>query len=130
MTVMKHFGRVVGLSLGRVFFYFRLTFTFQLLDKLCSQASSLLPSGTCLQFSSRISFSIPTARRFSSNVANSRSRASASIFFARKIPQEYVHSVRIELAKLILVGTTITYAYQATGDPDCTVDRQTTSSTI
>ena len=64
MTVMKHFGRVVGLSLGRVFFYFRLTFTFQLLDKLCSQASSLLPSGTCLQFSSRISFSIPTARRF------------------------------------------------------------------
>ena len=75
MTVMKHFGRVVGLSLGRVSFYFRLTFTFQLLDKLCSQASSLLPSGTCLQFSSRISFSIPTARRFSSNVANSRSRA-------------------------------------------------------
>ena len=42
----------------------------------------------------------------------------------------YMHSVRIELAKLILVGTTITYAYQATGDPDCTVDRQTTSSTI
>ena len=29
-------------------------------------------------------------------------------------PNEYVHSVRIELAKLILVGTRMTY--QATGD--------------
>ena len=37
--------------------------------------SSLLPPGTCLRFSSRIGFSIPTARRSSSNVANSRSRA-------------------------------------------------------
>ena len=32
----------------------------------------------------------------------------------RKCPYECVHSVRIELAKLILVGTRITY--QATGD--------------
>ena len=32
---------------------------------------------------------------------------------ARKSLYEYVHSVRIELAKLILVGTRI--AYQATG---------------
>ena len=40
---------------------------------------------------------------------------SADQFFnARKSPYEYVHSVRIELAKLILVGTRITY--QATGD--------------
>ena len=31
-----------------------------------------------------------------------------------KVPYEYMHSVRIELAKLILVGTRITY--QATGD--------------
>ena len=46
-----------------------------LLDKPWSQVSSLLPPGTCLQFLSRIGFSIPTARRFSSNVANSRSRA-------------------------------------------------------
>ena len=46
-----------------------------LLDKPCSQVSSLLPPGTCLQFFSRIGFSIPTARRFSSNVADSRSRA-------------------------------------------------------
>ena len=29
--------------------------------------------------------------------------------YARKGPYEYVHSVRIELAKLILVGTRITY---------------------
>ena len=36
-------------------------------------------------------------------------------FYARKSPYEYVHSVRTELAKLmILVGTRITY--QATGD--------------
>ena len=31
-----------------------------------------------------------------------------------KVPYEYVHSVRIELAKLILVGTKLTY--QATGN--------------
>ena len=46
-----------------------------LLDKPWPQVSSLLPPGTCLQFLSRTGFSIPTARRFSSNVANSRSRA-------------------------------------------------------
>ena len=73
-----------------------------LLDKPWSQVSSLLPPGTCLQSLSRIGFSTPTARRFSSNVANSRSRAFRwSIFFsAWKSPYEYVHSVRIELAKL------------------------------
>ena len=36
------------------------------------------------------------------------------LFYARKSPYEYVHSVRIEPAKFILVGTRITY--QATGD--------------
>ena len=36
------------------------------------------------------------------------------LFYARKSPYEYVHSVRTELAKLISVGTRITY--QATGD--------------
>ena len=35
-------------------------------------------------------------------------------FYARQSPYEYVHSVRIELAKFILVGTRITY--QATGE--------------
>ena len=43
-----------------------------LLDKPLSQVSSLLPPDTCLQFLSRIGFSIPTARQFLSNVANSR----------------------------------------------------------
>ena len=86
-----------------------------LLDKPWSQVSSLLPPVTCLQFLSRIGFSISTTRRFSSNVANSRSGAFRwSIFHARKSPYQCVHSVRIEIAKLILVGTRITY--QATGD--------------
>ena len=42
------------------------------------------------------------------------SRFPLTNFYARQNPCEYVHSVRIELAKLILVGTRITY--QATGD--------------
>ena len=46
-----------------------------LLDKPWSQVSSLLPPGTCLQFLSRIGFSIPTARRLSSNITSSRSSA-------------------------------------------------------
>ena len=46
-----------------------------LLDKPWSLVSSLLPPGTCLHFLSRIEFSIPTARRLPSKVANSRSRA-------------------------------------------------------
>ena len=61
-------------------FYFRAQlvggFTLRgLLDEPWSQVSSLLPAGARLQFLSRIGFSIPTARRFSLNVANSRSRA-------------------------------------------------------
>ena len=36
------------------FFCFVFTITFQLLDKLWSQVSSLLPPGTCLQFLSRV----------------------------------------------------------------------------
>ena len=43
-------------------------------------------------------------------------------FYARQSPYEYVHSVRIELAKFILVGTRITY--QATGDPLSFVNEQ------
>ena len=47
-----------------------------LLDKPWSQVSSLVPPGTYVpSFLSRIGFSVPIARRFSSNVANSRSRA-------------------------------------------------------
>ena len=40
------------------------TSTFQLLDKPWSQVSSLLPPGSCLNFSSRKGFSDPAARRF------------------------------------------------------------------
>ena len=40
------------------------------LDKPWSQVSSLLPPGTCLQFLSRVGFSIPTVRRYPSNVAH------------------------------------------------------------
>ena len=67
---------------------------------------------------SHIGFSIPTARRLSSNVANSRSRAFCrSIFMQEKVPTyESVNSVRIEPTKLFLVGTRITY--QAT-TPAC-----------
>ena len=38
---------------------------------------------------------------------------SANQFLCKKSPYEYAHSVRNELAKLILVGTRI--SYQATG---------------
>ena len=45
------------------------------------------PPGTCLQFLSRIGFSVPTARRLSSNVANSRFRAfRESICAQEKVP--------------------------------------------
>ena len=69
------------------YLFFTVTFTFQLnsyevlpsvillLDKPWSQVGRyrpFFPPGTCLQFLLRIGFSIPTARRFSSNVANYR----------------------------------------------------------
>ena len=60
---------------GSFFFSFFHTSTFQLLDKPWSQVSSLLPPRFLPSILSRIGFSNPTARRFSSSVANSRSRA-------------------------------------------------------
>ena len=70
-----------------VFFFFSHTSTFQLLDKPWSQVSSLLPPGSCLQLLSRIGFSNPTDRRFSSRVANSRSRVfGKSICPREKVP--------------------------------------------
>ena len=67
--------------------FFSHTSTFQLLDKPWSQVSSLLPLSSCLHFLSRIGFSNPTARQFSSNVANSRSRVfRKSICAQQKIP--------------------------------------------
>ena len=83
---------IVALRIAHVFlfFVFRLTFSFQLLDKLRSQVSSLLPPGTCLQFLSCAGFSIPTARRFSSIVANSRFRAfRESICAQEKVPSNF-----------------------------------------
>ena len=76
-------------------FFIGLTSTFQLLDKLWSQASSL-PPGTCPYFLSRIGFSIPTARRLSSNVANSRFRAfHGSICAHEKVPTNiYEYALR------------------------------------
>ena len=44
-------------------------------------------------FLSRIGFSIPTARRFSSKVANSLSRFLLINFYSRKSSYEHVHSV-------------------------------------
>ena len=54
------------------------------LDKPWSQMSSILSPGTCLQVSSRTEFSILTARRFSSNVANSLSRFPLNQFLCKK----------------------------------------------
>ena len=56
-------SRVISLWLFFFSLFFAHTFTFQLLDKLWSQVSSLLLPGSCLQFLSRIGFSNPTARR-------------------------------------------------------------------
>ena len=59
---------------------------------------------------------IPTARRSSSSVVNSRSRAFRySICIKNKVAIDtIIHSARLEPTKLILVGTRTTY--QATGD--------------
>ena len=73
----------------------------------------LLPPGSCLQFLSRIGFSDPTARRFSSSVANSRSRAfRKSICAQEKVPTN--------LYEYALGGarTHETDLYQARGQPD------------
>ena len=73
-------------------------------------------------FLSRIGFSIPAARRFPSNVANSRSRAFRQSFFfmQEKVPTS-MRSVRLEPTKLILIGTRTTY--QATGDAGSTIQQ-------
>ena len=92
-----------------------------LLDKPWSQVSSL-PPGTCLQFLSRKGFSSVNFHRILLTHALVLSANQSQ----EKSPHEYVHSVRNELAKLILVGTRITY--QATEDAFCTVNLNTTSS--
>ena len=77
--------------------------SFQLLDKPWSQVSSLLPPGYCLQFLSRIGFSNPTARRFSSMLLTHALALSASQFVhKKKSPRIYtrMHSGGLELARL------------------------------
>ena len=61
----------------------------ELLDKSWSQVSTFSPPGTCLYFLSRIGLSIATARRFSSNVANSTLSRFPLIdfFFCKKKPR-------------------------------------------
>ena len=88
--------------LNYLFIYLRVfnsnTCTFQLLDKTWSQVSFLLPAGSCLQFLSRIGSSNLTARRFSSSVANPRSRFPQVNLCARKSPSEIIcisHPCRI-----------------------------------
>ena len=76
-------------------------------DKPWSQVSSL-PSpprySTCLHFFYRAqgSFSIPTARRLSSHVANSRSRAFSKPLFVQEKVLSSMHSVTLEPTKLVL----------------------------
>ena len=84
---------VVGILDGVCFFsfvcVFSLVFSLQRLDKPRSQVSSLPP--LCVpSLALRRGFSIPNVRRFSSDFANSRSRASrSSIFYARRSPYEH-----------------------------------------
>ena len=121
---------MIAIFIYLYFFYHHFLFPAQLvggfsfsdlLDKPWSQVSCLSPPGTSLELLSRVGFSIPTARRFSSDVANPRSlsRFPRINFYARKKSllvrtYESVHSVRTEPTKLISVGTKITY--QTTGD--------------
>ena len=62
-------GGVGGWGWGEIYYEVYIYFSFTLLlsnfwTKPWSQVSSLLHPGSCLQFSSRIGFSNPTARRF------------------------------------------------------------------
>ena len=49
-----------------------------------------------------------------SGITHALALSANQFVYARKSPYEYVHSLRLEPTKLILVGTRITY--QATGD--------------
>ena len=92
-----------------VFVYLFIYFSyFQLLDKLSSQVSRpFSPPVRAFSFLSRTRFSMPTARRFSSNVANSRFRVfRESIFAQEKAPTTNCARGGLELAQL-------TYSYIA-----------------
>ena len=77
--------------------------------------SSLLRPGTCLQFLWGIRCSIPTARRFSSNIADARSRAFLKINFWRRKKSLRVCALGENWTRNdFLLGTRLTY--EATGD--------------
>ena len=103
-------------------YFFIITFTFQLWSFYPHPSSvQAVVTGVSHPFSPPfvpsclLGCNIPTARRLSSNVANSRSRAfRKSMLVQEKVLASRMHSVRLEPTKLILLGTRITY--QATGD--------------
>ena len=73
--------------------------------------SSLLPLVLCLF--SRIGFSIPTVRRFSSSVVGSRLCAFPLIHIcSRRRPLTRMHSARLESTKLFFVGPRTGHADQ------------------
>ena len=94
-----------------LFYFFTLTFTFQLLDKPWSQVSPPFPPRYALSLSSSRGFSITNARRLSSNLTSMRSRAFRSPNSdARKSPYEHEHAPgETRPQKLPLVGTRFTY---------------------
>ena len=85
--------------LQTTYLFFSHTSTFQLLDKPWSQVSSLLPPVSCLQFLSRIGFSMPTACQFFHRVL--LSHALAPSVRTKKSPRIYtsMHSGAFELRK-------------------------------
>ena len=119
-----------------VFFFpssFLHTSTFQLLDKPWSQVSSLLPPCSCLQFLSRIGFSNPTARRFSSSVANSRSRVFRMSNYAQEKVPSNLYVLIVSRVDFILFfkgvfGTVRTGAYRRYIPPVLPVPDTTVSS--
>ena len=72
-----------------------------LLDKPRSQVSSLPPPGTCLHFYHAEGSAFPLLVDFHRTLLTHALALPAKHFFGRKIPVEYMHSVRIELGKLI-----------------------------
>ena len=96
--------KVSRLDLFLFFFSFFVSLLLSTFSTSCGlRCRPFSPPGTCLQFLWRIRFSITTARRLSSNVANSRTRAfRESIYAQEKSPRIYttIHSGGLELTQL------------------------------
>ena len=90
----------------------------------------LSPPGKTLDYyrAYQVGFSIPTAHRFSSNVANSRSRAFPEPVFIQGKVLTNKHSVRLEPTKLILLIVGTRNTYQATGDAGSLMSKYYTRS--